>query len=165
MVNSHLTVLNSSSSAYASATLFRTPQLDSSSGQVKEWRSISYQQFYRDVQLFAQHWTNVLTNARIQRRSVIGLWWVLIIYWLFSWCCKADTCQGWVVLLILTSSTSMVSHGRATSHSYSVLNFPILRSFMSFYTELVPKPWFTMPLSNRYWKTSPYRYIAPLRPN
>jgi hypothetical protein len=74
MVDSHLTVLRSSSSAYASATLFRIPQLDSTSGQVKEWRSISYEQFYRDVELFAQHWTNVFTKAQIARRSIIGLW-------------------------------------------------------------------------------------------
>lgn len=79
MVNSHLTVLESSSSAYASATLFRTPQLDSTSGQVKEWRSISYQQFHRDVEIFAQHWSNVFVNSRIPRRSIIGLWWALTI--------------------------------------------------------------------------------------
>ncbi|KAF8800389.1 acetyl-CoA synthetase-like protein [Phlegmacium glaucopus] len=74
MLNSHLTVLESSSSAYASATLFRTPQLESTSGQVKDWRSITYQQFHHDVELFAQHWTNVFTNTRIPRRSIIGLW-------------------------------------------------------------------------------------------
>ena len=77
MVDSHLTVLKSSSLAYASATLFRTPQLDSTSGKVEEWRSISYGQFYRDVEIFAQYWTNVFTNAQISRRSIIGLWWVL----------------------------------------------------------------------------------------
>lgn len=74
MVDSHLTVLKSSSSTYASATLFRTPQLDSTSGQVQEWRSISYGQFYRDVELFAQYWTTVFTNAQITKRSIIGLW-------------------------------------------------------------------------------------------
>ena len=74
MVYSHLTVLESSSSTFASATLFRSPQIDPTSGQIKEWRSISYQQFYRDVELFAQHWTNVFTNAQIPKRSIIGHW-------------------------------------------------------------------------------------------
>ncbi|KAF8154247.1 hypothetical protein B0H34DRAFT_800120 [Crassisporium funariophilum] len=74
MVSSHLTVLESSSSAYASATLFRTPQVDLSTGSIKEWRSISYAQFHHDVELFARHWTRVFTNDRIPRRSVVGLW-------------------------------------------------------------------------------------------
>ena len=74
MVNSHLTVLESSSLTYASATVFRIPQLDPTSGKVKEWRSISYQQFYHDVESFAQHWTNVFTNAQIPKRSIIGHW-------------------------------------------------------------------------------------------
>ena len=74
MLYSHLTVLESSASTYASATLFRSPQLDPTSRQVKEWRSISYQQFYRDVELFAQHWTNVFTVAEIPKQSIIGHW-------------------------------------------------------------------------------------------
>ena len=137
MVNSHLTVLESSASAYASATLFRTPQLDSASGQIKEWRSISYRQFYTDVELFARYWTSVFTNAQIPRRSIIGLWWVLII---IPWCCNADIRQGWVASLTLMSSISTESRGQVTSHNCSVLDFPILRLFANFYNELVLEP-------------------------
>ncbi|CAA7262317.1 unnamed protein product [Cyclocybe aegerita] len=73
MVNSHLTVLESSSQRYSSSTLFRTPQLDST-GRVEQWRSTSYQQFHSDVDLFARHWSRVLKNDRIPPRSVVGIW-------------------------------------------------------------------------------------------
>ncbi|KAF8900464.1 hypothetical protein CPB84DRAFT_1778992 [Gymnopilus junonius] len=73
MLSSHLTVLESSSSKYSTATLFRIPQLDNA-GCVAEWRSITYQQFLRDVELFARYWTRVFKNDRIPKRSVIGMW-------------------------------------------------------------------------------------------
>lgn len=75
MINSHLTVLESSSTTYAGATAFLTPQLDST-GRVGEWRPVSYRQFYSDVELFARHWRRVLGNGGIPVRSVIGMWYV-----------------------------------------------------------------------------------------
>jgi hypothetical protein len=73
MLNSHLTVLESSSLKYSGATAFLTPQLDST-GRVEEWRPISYRQFHADVELFARHWRRVLGNGGIPMRSVIGMW-------------------------------------------------------------------------------------------
>ncbi|KAF8182898.1 hypothetical protein BJ912DRAFT_977046 [Pholiota molesta] len=73
MVSTHLTVLESSSSKFASETLFRTPQVDSQ-GHVEVWRSISYQKFREDVELFARHWTRILKEQNIPKRSVVGCW-------------------------------------------------------------------------------------------
>ncbi|PPQ95816.1 hypothetical protein CVT26_015925 [Gymnopilus dilepis] len=73
MVSSHLTVLESSSSTYSTATLFRVPQIDNA-GRVAQWRSISYEQFHHDVESYARYWTRVFKNDRIPRRSVIGMW-------------------------------------------------------------------------------------------
>jgi hypothetical protein len=85
MTNSHLTVLQSSSVKYASATLFRIPQLDSA-GRVEEWHSITHQQFYRDVELFARYWSRVLSEDRVPARSVIGMWYVTLIVVPFRSC-------------------------------------------------------------------------------
>ncbi len=85
MTNSHFTVLESSSVKYASATLFRIPQLDSA-GRVEEWNSITYQQFYRDVELFARHWSRVLREDGVPARSVIGMWYVTSIMVPFCSC-------------------------------------------------------------------------------
>ncbi|KAF9480646.1 acetyl-CoA synthetase-like protein [Pholiota conissans] len=73
MLNTHLTVLDSSSSKYASETLFRIPQVDST-GRVEVWRSVTYQRFNQDVELFARHWTRVFKAQNIPTRSVIGCW-------------------------------------------------------------------------------------------
>jgi len=73
MTNTHLTILESSSQRYASETLFRLPFVGST-GCVEAWRSITYQQFHRDVELFARHWTRVFKHERLPRRSVIGMW-------------------------------------------------------------------------------------------
>lgn len=80
MISSHLSVLESSSIKYASATLFRTPKLDST-GRVEEWRSISYKQFLHDVELFARYWTRVFDQDQLPKRSVVGMWYVIIISW------------------------------------------------------------------------------------
>ena len=75
LLNSHLTVLESSSSTYSKATAFLTPQLDST-GRVEEWRPISYSQFRDDVERFARYWCRVLDNSQIPKHSIIGMWYV-----------------------------------------------------------------------------------------
>lgn len=77
MINSHLTVLESSAIKYASATVFQIPQLDAA-GRIEAWQSITYQQFRRDVELFAQYWKRVLREGGAPVRSVIGMWYVIL---------------------------------------------------------------------------------------
>lgn len=76
MLRTHLTVLETSASKFASAAVFRTPDLDASTNRVKTWNSITYQEFYRDVETFAKHWTQTLRSEGVPQRSVIGVWYV-----------------------------------------------------------------------------------------
>jgi len=80
MMKSHLEVFQSSVSRFASAPLFRIPEVDPSTGNVLEWSTITYQQFQDDVELYARHWSRVLRCSGIPRGSVIGLWWALFNY-------------------------------------------------------------------------------------
>ncbi|KAG6877298.1 hypothetical protein C0992_010316 [Termitomyces sp. T32_za158] len=74
MIRTHLTVLEASACRYPSLPIFKVPQLDALSGTVNKWASISYQQFLRDVELYAQHWRRVLTHDGVPPKSVVGLW-------------------------------------------------------------------------------------------
>lgn len=73
-VRTHLTVLKSSASLYPSSPAFRIPQLNSGTGQVQFWQSVTYKQFQLDVELFAKYWTRKLKTHGIPRRSIVGLW-------------------------------------------------------------------------------------------
>ncbi|TFK36149.1 hypothetical protein BDQ12DRAFT_737217 [Crucibulum laeve] len=74
MYSSHLTVLESSASAHATSSVFQIPQLEASSNRVASWRSITYQEFHRHVEVYARHWTRVLRSDGIPIKSVVGLW-------------------------------------------------------------------------------------------
>ena len=71
---SHLSVLQSSASRFASLPAFYVPQTLSESGDIASWEPVSYMQFLLDVELFAKHWAHVLKLDGIPQRSVIGMW-------------------------------------------------------------------------------------------
>jgi hypothetical protein len=73
---SHLTVLESSGSLYASSPAFKVPKLRPS-GQIQDWETITYNQFKDDVEASARYWERLLSLHGIPRKSVIGLWQVL----------------------------------------------------------------------------------------
>lgn len=74
MLRTHLTILENSASRFANAAVFRTPEIDSSTKRIKGWKSITYREFYRDVETFAKHWTRMLRDNGIPQRSVVGVW-------------------------------------------------------------------------------------------
>jgi len=73
-LKSHLSVLQTSASRFASSPAFYVPRTHSESGDVSSWEPVSYTQFLLDVELFARHWAHVLTLDGIPQRSVIGMW-------------------------------------------------------------------------------------------
>lgn len=76
MIKSHLQVYQASTSRFSSSPLFRIPEVCTSTGNVLQWETITYQQFEHDVELYARHWSRVLRSNGIPRRSVVGMWYV-----------------------------------------------------------------------------------------
>ncbi|KAG6845754.1 hypothetical protein H0H87_003808 [Tephrocybe sp. NHM501043] len=74
MLQSHLTVLESTVARSPLAVVFKTPRIDPSNGQVHSWNSITYEQFLRDVERHARFWAHTFANDGIPARSVVGLW-------------------------------------------------------------------------------------------
>lgn len=75
-LRTHLTDLETAASKYASYPAFKVPDPDPSTGQVREWVSITYEQFKTDVELFAKYWAHVLKEQGLPPRSVVGMWYV-----------------------------------------------------------------------------------------
>ncbi|KZT30502.1 acetyl-CoA synthetase-like protein [Neolentinus lepideus HHB14362 ss-1] len=73
LCRSHLSILETSASIYASSPAFRIPVIDST-GAVSQWTSITYLQFLRDLERFAGYWRSVLRSSGIPPKSVVGLW-------------------------------------------------------------------------------------------
>ena len=74
---SHLSILESSVRSYPTRLAFRTPVVNKETSQVSEWATITYAQFYQDVQLYARYWTSQILSADgIAPGSIIGLWYV-----------------------------------------------------------------------------------------
>ena len=71
---SHLSVLESSVRLYPTRPAFRTPVVDKETSQILEWATITYTQFYQDVELYARYWTSVLSADGVAPGSIIGLW-------------------------------------------------------------------------------------------
>ncbi|KAJ7228203.1 hypothetical protein GGX14DRAFT_346188 [Mycena pura] len=69
MLETHLTLLETSARRRPSALAFKVPQPGTST-----WRNITYQQFLADVELTASYWARIFREADIPQRSVIGLW-------------------------------------------------------------------------------------------
>ena len=77
MYRTPLTVLEASASNYASSAVFKLPgTVDSDTGRVQEWTSITYAQFKDDVELHARYWSRTLAGDNIPPRSVVALWYV-----------------------------------------------------------------------------------------
>ena len=71
---SHLSVLESSVRLYPTRPAFRTPVVDKETSQISEWATITYTQFYQDVELYARYWTSILSADGVAPSSIIGLW-------------------------------------------------------------------------------------------
>jgi len=50
--------------------------VDRETSQVSEWATITYTQFYQDVELYARYWYSVLSADGLAPGSIIGLWYV-----------------------------------------------------------------------------------------
>ena len=74
---SHLSVLESSAKSYPTRPAFRTPVVNKEASQISEWATVTYAQFYQDVELYARHWISVLSTDGVPPGSVVGLWYVL----------------------------------------------------------------------------------------
>ena len=50
--------------------------MNKETSQISEWATITYAQFYQDVELYARYWTSVLSADGVAPGSIIGLWYV-----------------------------------------------------------------------------------------
>jgi hypothetical protein len=73
-LRTHLTDLEEAASTYASYAAFKIPEPDPDTGRVQRWVSINYDQFKRDVELFAGYWARLFKEQGLPPRSVVGLW-------------------------------------------------------------------------------------------
>ena len=73
---SHLSVLESSVRSYPTRPAFRTPVVNKEASQISEWATITYSQFYQDVQLYARYWYSILSADGVALGSIVGLWYV-----------------------------------------------------------------------------------------
>lgn len=80
----HITILAEIVSKHPSSPAFRTPIVDPKTGSVLEWKTISYSQFQSDVELFARYWSRTLSADGIAQRSVVGLWFVIVLSVIFG---------------------------------------------------------------------------------
>ena len=71
---SHLSVLESSVRSYPTRPAFRTPVINKETSQISEWATITYAQFYQDVQLHARYWSSILSTDGVAPGAIIGLW-------------------------------------------------------------------------------------------
>ncbi|KAH9944105.1 acetyl-CoA synthetase-like protein [Epithele typhae] len=74
LFHTHLTVLEQTATRSPLAPAFRLPRLGPNSDKVLEWDTVTYQQFWQDVETFARCWTRSLSADGVARRSVVGLW-------------------------------------------------------------------------------------------
>jgi hypothetical protein len=73
-LRSQLTVLETSASLYPTKCAFRIPCVDVESGQVIQWRPVTYRQVQNNVELSARYWAQRLNADGLLRGSVVGLW-------------------------------------------------------------------------------------------
>ena len=50
--------------------------MNKETSQISEWTTITYAQFYQEVQLYARYWTSILSADGVAPGSIIGLWYV-----------------------------------------------------------------------------------------
>ncbi|KAI0645753.1 acetyl-CoA synthetase-like protein [Trametes meyenii] len=72
--HTHLTVLDNSASLFSSLPAFKIPRVESDGLHVKEWVTVTYREFFQDVEQFAKYWNRTLLEHQIAIRSVVGIW-------------------------------------------------------------------------------------------
>ena len=50
--------------------------MNKETSQISEWATVTYTQFYQDVELYARYWSSVLSADGISPGSIVGLWYV-----------------------------------------------------------------------------------------
>ncbi|KAI0639731.1 acetyl-CoA synthetase-like protein [Trametes polyzona] len=70
----HLTILEQTAARCPDAPAFRIPRVDPQTETVLEWGTVTYSEFWQDVERFAKYWTEKLTADGVVGRSVVGLW-------------------------------------------------------------------------------------------
>ncbi|KAI0788607.1 hypothetical protein C8Q75DRAFT_793759 [Abortiporus biennis] len=74
----HLSVLEEAASTHPTRAVFRLPPLDdqdqSNVEEAKEWRTVTYDEFHRNVQNYARYWSRIFSIDGVPPRAIIGLW-------------------------------------------------------------------------------------------
>ena len=117
MLPSHLAFLYSSAQQVGSAAAFRTPELEPGSDKIKCWNIITYEQFQRDVELTANHWSLTFRRDGVPKNSVIGLWWATPTFFISL---LYHIRQGFGDFLTSMFCTYTVFQGPVSSLNYSV---------------------------------------------
>ena len=140
---SHLSVLESSVRSYPTRPAFRTPVVDKETSQISEWATITYAQFYQDVQLYARYWTSILSADGVAPGSIIGLWYVSPLVLLISLhTLTLHSIQGSVAQHTPMCFTSTERPGLATSPKCSACASLTLSPSSSCCKIPAPAPWF-----------------------
>ncbi|KAF9063097.1 acetyl-CoA synthetase-like protein [Rhodocollybia butyracea] len=72
-LKTHLTILKDSSERFSHLPAFKIPSEESTSSGVPRWDTITFKQFYDDVESCAKYWSQEL-GSRVPLKSVVGLW-------------------------------------------------------------------------------------------
>lgn len=70
----YLDILEDSAIQYSERPVFQLAVPSTGLPEVREWRSVTYAQFKRDVETYAKFWARQLASRCVPQRSVIGLW-------------------------------------------------------------------------------------------
>ncbi|KAF9071134.1 hypothetical protein BDP27DRAFT_554211 [Rhodocollybia butyracea] len=74
-LKTHLSILKDSSERFAQSAAFKVPSSQGPSLGVPRWDTITFKQFYDDVELCARYWAYELNiKANVPLKSVVGLW-------------------------------------------------------------------------------------------
>ncbi|CCL98984.1 uncharacterized protein FIBRA_00992 [Fibroporia radiculosa] len=73
-LTTHLTVLERSASQFSTAPAFKVPDSAGATVGIRRWKTITYEQFHRDVEHSARYWLSKLESNNIRPGSVVGLW-------------------------------------------------------------------------------------------
>ncbi|KAJ3733638.1 acetyl-CoA synthetase-like protein [Lentinula guzmanii] len=72
-LKTHLSILRDSSERFANTAAFKIPSVESTSNA--RWDTITFKQFYDDVELCARYWARQLNiRGNVPPKSVVGLW-------------------------------------------------------------------------------------------
>ncbi|KAJ3891354.1 hypothetical protein GG344DRAFT_76959 [Lentinula edodes] len=69
----HLNILKDSSERFSNRAVFKIPSEESTSTGIPHWETITFKQFYDDVELCAKYWAREL-GSKVPSNSVVGMW-------------------------------------------------------------------------------------------